>query len=43
MTRYTENDIQNALADPDSGVALAIAATRHGVLLNTLRGRFKGI
>ena len=42
MARYTENDIQDALADLNSGVALATAATRHGVPRNTLRGRFKG-
>jgi len=42
MARYTEQDIQNAVADLESGVALATAATRHGVPRNTLRGRFNG-
>ncbi|CAG5137170.1 uncharacterized protein ALTATR162_LOCUS46 [Alternaria atra] len=42
MARYTEEDVQNALADLESGVALATAATRHGVPRNTLRGRFNG-
>ena len=39
MARYTEGDIQNALADLRNGVALATAATEHGVPRNTLRGR----
>ena len=39
MARYTEGDIQNALADLRNGVALATAATEHGVPRNTLCGR----
>jgi hypothetical protein len=39
MARYTEGDIQNALADLRNGVALATAATEHGVPRNTLHGR----
>jgi hypothetical protein len=39
MAIYTENDVQNALTDLRSRVALATAATRHGVPRNTLRGR----
>jgi hypothetical protein len=39
MAIYIENDVQNVLIDLRSGVALATAATRHGVLRNTLRGR----
>ena len=42
IARHTEEDVQNALADLESGVALATAATRHGVPRNTLRGRLKG-
>lgn len=42
MARYTEGDVQNALADLETGVALATVATRHGIPRNTLRGRFKG-
>jgi 4-hydroxybenzoate polyprenyltransferase len=42
MARYTEEDVQNALADLESGVALATAATRHGVPRTTLRRRFNG-
>ena len=30
MARYTEEDVQNALADLESGVALATAATGTG-------------
>ena len=43
MTTYTEGDIQNALTDLKQGIALATAATRHGVLRNTLRGRLNGV
>ena len=39
MARYTEGDIQNALADLRNGVTLATATTNHGVLRNTLCGR----
>jgi 4-hydroxybenzoate polyprenyltransferase len=42
MARYTEEDVQNALADLESGVPLATAATRHGVPRTTLRRRFNG-
>ena len=35
MDAYTE-DVQNALADLENGVALATAATHHGVSRNTL-------
>ena len=42
MATYTEGDIQNALTDLQNGVALATAATRHGVPRNTLRGRLNG-
>ncbi|RII22746.1 hypothetical protein CUC08_Gglean013400 [Alternaria sp. MG1] len=42
MARYTEQDVQNALADLESGVASATAATRHGDPRNTLRGRSNG-
>ena len=39
MAAYTENDVQNALADLCNGGALATAATRHGVPRTTLRDR----
>ena len=39
MRTYTEEDVQNALADLQNGVALATAATYHGIPRNTLRGR----
>ena len=39
MARYTEGDVQNALADLESGVALATAAAQHRIPRNTLRGR----
>lgn len=42
MARYIEADVQNALADLESGVALATAAVQHGIPRNTLRGRFNG-
>jgi hypothetical protein len=42
MATYTEGDVQNALTDLGNGVALATAATRHGVPRNTLRGRHNG-
>ena len=42
MAAYTENDVQNALANLQNGVALATAATHHGVPRNTLRGRLDG-
>ena len=42
MAIYTENDVQNALANVRNGVALATAATRNGVPRNTLRGRLGG-
>ena len=42
MATYTEDDIQNALADHENGVALSTASTRHGVPRNTLRGRLNG-
>jgi hypothetical protein len=42
MVIYIENDVQNVLIDLRSGVALAIAATRHGVPRNILRGRLNG-
>ena len=42
MAIYTENDVQNALADIRNRVALRTAATRHGVPRNTLRGRLGG-
>ena len=43
MATYTEGDVENALTDLENGVALATAATRHGILRNTLRGRLHGI
>ena len=36
MITYTEGDIENALVDLEQGLALAAAATRHGVPRNTL-------
>ena len=42
MGAYTEEDIQNALADLQNGVALATMATHHGVPCNTLRGHLNG-
>ena len=42
MATYTENDIQNALADIQNGRALRTAATVHGVPRNTVRGRLNG-
>ena len=39
MATYTEDDVQNALADLENKVALATAATRYRVLRNTLRSR----
>ena len=42
MATYTENGVQNALADFRNRGALATAATRHGVLRTTLRGRLNG-
>ena len=43
MAIYTENDVQNALADVRNGVALATVATRNGVPRNTLCGRLGGV
>jgi len=42
MAAYTENDVQNALADLRNGGALATAATCHGVPRTTLRDRLNG-
>ena len=42
MATYTENDVQNALADIRNGGALRTASTRHGVLRAILRGRLNG-
>ena len=42
MATYTENDVQNALADLRNGGALATTATRHGVPRTTLRNRLNG-
>ena len=42
MATYTEDDVQNALADHRNGAAIAAAATRHGVPRSTLRGRLNG-
>src|SRR4051794_4454671 len=42
MARYTDGDVQNALADLQTGVALATAAARHGIPRNILRGRSNG-
>ena len=42
MATYIEGDVQNALSDLRNGVALATAATRHGIPRNTLRGRLNG-
>ena len=39
MDRYTEENVQNALADLESGVALATAAAWHGIPPKTLHGR----
>ena len=42
MTEYTEEDVENALADLEDGLPLATAATEHHVPRNTLRGRQSG-
>ena len=42
MATYTENDVQNALADLRNGGALRTVSTRHGVPRTTLRGRLSG-
>ena len=42
MATYTEDDVQNALADLENKVPLATAATRHDIPRNTLRGRLNG-
>ena len=42
MTVYTENDVQNALADVWNEVALVTAAIRHGIPRNILCGRLGG-
>ena len=42
MTRYTEADIQNALADIQNGVPKSTAAMWHGIPCTTLRGRICG-
>ena len=42
MAIYTEDDVQNALADLENGVALATAATHHSVPRSTLRDRLNG-
>ena len=42
MSTYTEDDVQNALADLKNGVPLATAAARHGVPRGTLIGRRDG-
>ena len=42
MATYTENDVQNALADIRNRGALRTASTQHGVPRATLRGRLNG-
>ena len=42
MAAYTENNVQNALADVRNRGAIATAATHHGVPRTTLRDRLKG-
>jgi Tc5 transposase DNA-binding domain/helix-turn-helix, Psq domain len=42
MDRYTEADIQNALADIANGVPTKTAAKTHGVPRTTLRDRISG-
>jgi Tc5 transposase DNA-binding domain/helix-turn-helix, Psq domain len=42
MDRYTEADIQNALADIANGVPAKTAAKNHGIPRTTLRGRISG-
>jgi hypothetical protein len=42
MATYTENNVQNALADIQNGGGIATTATRHGVPRTTLRGRLSG-
>jgi transposase-like protein len=42
MAQYTEADIQRALTDIENGVAIATAATRHGIPRSTLRDRISG-
>ena len=42
MATYTENDVQNALADMHNEGALATAATVHGVPRTTLQNRLNG-
>ena len=42
MAAYTENDVQNALADLHNEGALATAASHHEVPRTTLRGRLNG-
>ena len=42
MATYTENDVQNALADIQNRGAVATASDRHGVPRTTLRDRLNG-
>jgi len=42
MATYTENDVQNALADLCNGSALRTVSAHHGVPRTTLRGRLNG-
>ena len=42
MATYTENDVQNALADIRNRGAKATASTHHGVPQTTLRDRLNG-
>ena len=42
MAAYTENDVQNALADLRNRGALATVATRHGVPRTTLHNCLNG-
>ena len=42
MPSYTEDDVQNALADLENGTPLATAAAKHGIPRNTLRNRQSG-
>jgi hypothetical protein len=42
MARYTEKDVENALRDIESGVAVRHATRRHGVPRGTLRDRLNG-
>ena len=42
MTKYTEGDVLNVLADLENGIALATATARYDIPHNTLHGRLSG-